>query len=207
MCMCERTACERLQVPSPWGQCVIPVIQACNWSRPGSVVLLAGIHGGSDWPLAPGHCFWSYSTGFKKRWKLSITRWMDAHQRECINQYAVEAVFFSPNNKSSRCILLVFWVPCSPAVASEKANRSVRLVWSDNLIITSCGLQLCVIQSVIQEKGALEHFDGSLWRINFPVSVISVVYKLLINLNTKPYIENSLCCISRFTVRASNWPY
>lgn len=183
MCMRERMACEHLQVPSSWGRCVIPVIQACNWSRPGSIVLLAGIHGGSDWPLAPGHCFWSYSTGFKKRWKLSVTRRMDAHQRECINQYAGEAVFFSPNTKSSSCTLLVFQILCSPAVASQNADRSERSVWSDNLIINSCGLQLRVIQSVIQEKGAFEHFDGSLWRINLPVSVISVVYKLLITLN------------------------
>lgn len=123
MCMRERMACEHLQVPSPWGRCVLPVIQACNWSRPGSIVLLAGIHGGSDWPLAPGHCFWSYSTGFKKRWKLSVTRWMDAHQRECINQYAGEAVFFSPNTKSSSCILLVFRILCSPAVERRQVRE------------------------------------------------------------------------------------
>lgn len=76
-------------------------------------------------------------------------------------------------------------------------------MWSDNLVINGCGLQLCVIQSVIQEKGALKHFDGSLWRINFPVSVISVVNKLLIDLNT---YDLHIYCISRFTVRASNGP-
>lgn len=107
----------------PQVQCVIPVIQASNWSKPSSIVPLAGSHGGSVRPLAPGHCFWSYSTGFKKRWKLSITRWMDAHQRECINQYAGEAVFFFPNSKSSSCILLGFQILCSAAGASEEAGQ------------------------------------------------------------------------------------
>lgn len=72
----------------------------------------------------------------------SLTGWMDVHQRECINQYTGEAVFFfffSLNDKSSRRILVVLWTLCVPAVAPETSAQtwlsSVRAAWSDNLII------------------------------------------------------------------------
>lgn len=105
----------------PWLVCILPVIQASNWSRPGSIILLAGSHTASDWPLNPGHCFWSYLTGFKKRWKLSITRWW-IRGKAGINTQERPTFFSFPCNQASSCAWLVFQIQFSSA-------------WSDNLYV------------------------------------------------------------------------
>lgn len=63
-----------------------------------------------------------------KRWKLSITRWVDAHQRECINQYTGE-VFFFPNNKSSCCTLPLFF-----CIQSNCCIREASWVCEDSVV-------------------------------------------------------------------------